>query len=44
MIQNEKWIKEIKKLITEKATNLEYERVYLDEIIKLRPLGVPTVP
>jgi hypothetical protein len=44
MIQNEKWIKEIKKLITEKATNLEYERVYLDEITKLRPLGVPTVP
>jgi hypothetical protein len=44
MIQNEKWIKEIKKLIKEKATNLEYERVYLDEVTKLRPLGVPTVP
>jgi len=40
----EEWIKDIKKLITTRATNLEYDRVYLDEITKLRPLGVPTVP
>jgi hypothetical protein len=40
----EKELKEVKTLIREKATRISYKRVYLDEVTKLRPLGVPTVP
>jgi len=40
----ERELKEIKKLIKSKASSIDYSRVYLDEIKKLRPLGVPTVP
>lgn len=40
----EKELKEVKLLIRERATKIKFVRVYLDEVTKLRPLGVPTVP
>lgn len=40
----EKELKEVKTLIRKRATRISYKRVYLDEVTKLRPLGVPTVP
>jgi hypothetical protein len=39
----EKEIKGIKTLIRSRSTRISYKRVYLDEVTKLRPLGVPTV-
>lgn len=45
--QIEDWLKEITILVNERATNIDYKRVYLEEPSKAqgwRPLGVPTVP
>jgi len=39
-----KWIlRDVKKLVKNKATAIKYARVYLDEPTKIRPLGVPAI-
>jgi len=38
-----KVMKEVKRLVKSRATNLKYARVYLQEATKIRPLGVPTM-
>lgn len=36
-------LKKISKLVRMRATNIEFRRVYLHELSKVRPLGVPTI-
>jgi len=44
IVQVESWIKQIKKLVKDRATWIDYKRVYMQEPTKWRPLGVPTMP
>lgn len=36
-------MRKISKLVKQKATKIDYKRVYLEEPTKFRPLGVPTL-